>query len=289
MSKSVARITSARDMDDWVPPIDPGIGVKDVFLRHLSVKPGSIVPFGAAVLRWDVDAPPTVRIKINDEFVDQVGSMVVQPATSTTYRVLALSGQRSTELGRAELSVNVAACVGSELLNPQSFLTAVLTAAIGAMDGMYTDGPQIVEFQPGRITFRLRLRKDVNNFYDPDVRIDASFGLRVEGGRLLSASEQVTANVSVPWYAWFTPFAFPALAIALDMARDTATAGGHAAIREMVKLLEFLWVPQPGMRRHSIRVGRDANGSGTIELTDCPNGPLDDLPGLSENPIVADQ
>jgi hypothetical protein len=187
------------------------------------------------------------------------------------------------------LTVNNAACTRSELLNPQSFLTAVLTAAIGAMDGMYTDGPQVVEFQPNRITFRLRLRKDVNNFYDPNVSIDASFGLSVEAGRLRSVGEVVTASVSVPWYAWFTPFSFPALAIAIDMARDTAAAGGHAAIREMVKLLEFLWVPASGMRRHSVRVGRDANGAGTIELTDCPNGPLDELPGLSEIPVVSDQ
>lgn len=277
---------SLKDLEGAVPPIDPGIGVKEVFLRRLSVTPDAIGPFGAAVLSWEVDAPPQVRVKINSEFVEQTGSKVVQPAFSSTYRIVALSGSRSRELGHIDLTVDLSACSTSELNNPRALLEAPLTGMINAMEGMYTRGRQVVEFQENRITCRLNLGKEIEHFPDATVRINCSFGLGVNDGRLFSWGEQVSADVSVPKYTWFIPGAAFPLAIALDMARDTATAGGFTVISSLVQLLEFWWTPGEGMRRHSIRVGPSEDGAGRIDVTECPRHLLDRFAALDENRVV---
>lgn len=277
---------SLKDLEGAVPPIDPGIGVKEVFLRRLSVTPDAIGPFGAAVLSWEVEAPPQVRVKINSEFVEQTGSKVVQPAFSSTYRIVALSGSRSRELGHIDLTVDLSACSTSELNNPRALLEAPLTGMINAMEGMYTRGRQVVEFQENRITCRLNLGKEIEHFPDATVRINCSFGLGVNDGRLFSWGEQVSADVSVPKYTWFIPGAAFPLAIALDMARDTATAGGFTVISSLVQLLEFWWTPGEGMRRHSIRVGPSEDGAGRIDVTECPRHLLDRFAALDENRVV---
>jgi hypothetical protein len=287
--RSVRNIFSAlslEGLEDTVPPIDPGIGVKEVFLRRLDVEPDAIGPFGAAVLSWEVEAPPQVRVKINSEFVEQAGSRAVQPAYSSTYRVLYLSGSRTRELGHIDLTVDMSACSTDELHNPRSLLEAPLTANINAMEGMYTRGQQVVEFEVGRITCRLNLGKEIDYFPDPTIRIDCSFGLGVNDGRLVSRGEQVSADVSVPPYAWLMPGAVPGLAIALDMARDKATAGGFSVISAIVQLLEFWWTPADGMRRHSVRVGPSEDGAGKIEVTECPRRLLDRFAALDENRAV---
>jgi hypothetical protein len=282
----ISSALSLEDLEDAVPPIDPGIGVKDIFLRGLSIEPDAIGPFGAAVLSWEVEAPPQVRVKINSEFVEQAGSRVVQPASSSTYRVFALSGSRSSQLGQIGLAVDMSACSTYELLNPRSLLEGALTANINRMEGMYTRGQQVVQLQEGRITCRLNLGREIDHFPDPTIKINCSFGLGVNDGRLVSWGEQVSADVSVPKYAWLVPGAFPALAIALDMARDTATEGGFTVISSMIQLLEFWWAVADGMRRHSVRIRSSEDGVGTIEVTECPWKLLDRFAALDENRAV---
>ena len=272
------------DIDDDLGPMDPGIGVQDVFLRHLSVKPNAILPFGAAVLRWDVDAPPTVRISIDDEPVPQTGSKVVQPAFSTTYRVLATRGPRVTELGRVDLAVERSACSTSEFANPASLIATTLNAFITLVDDVSTLLPPVVTFQPNRITFQLTL----SGKWSSTIRIVASFGLTVMDGRLISTTNQVSADVQIPFYLWFVPGALPGLAIARDGAREKATAAGFVAIKRLVEVLEFYWAVPSGKARHSVRIGRTETGVGVLETTDCPTTPLDQLAELSENPIVSD-
>jgi hypothetical protein len=286
--RDIPSALSLEDLKDAVPPIDPGIGVSDTFLRGLSIEPDAIGPFGAAVLSWEVEAPPQVRVKINSELVEQAGSRVVQPASSSTYRVFAVSGSGSRQLGDIGLTVDLSACSTFELLNPRSLMEGALTNNINTMEGMYTRGRQVVEFQAGRITCRLNLGREIDYFPDPTIRINCSFGLGVNDGRLVSWGEQVSADVSVPWYAWTYPGAVPGLAIALDMARDTATEGGFTVISSMVQLLEFWWAVADGMRRHSVRVGPSEDGAGRIEVTECPRRLLDRFAALDENRAVID-
>jgi hypothetical protein len=124
-----------------------------------------------------------------------------------------------------------------------------------------------VSFAPGRIRLRLRLGKTINNFSDPSISIDASFGLAVHDGTLVAIAEQISVDVSVPWYAWLVPGAFPALAIALDGAREDAKKGAHDMIQGAAQVLNFFSTPPLGKRLSTVRVDAGNNG----ETTACTN------------------
>ena len=102
----------------------------------------------------------------------------------------------------------------------------------------------------------------------------------------MSSGEQVSAEVTVPKHAWLIPGAVPGLIIALSMAKDTATEGGFSAITQMIRLLEFWWSVANGMRRHSVRIGRNQDGTGNITVTECPRRLLDRFAVLEENRAV---
>jgi hypothetical protein len=166
------------------------------------------------------------------------------------------------------------------------------------LEGMHPDegrvprGRQVVEFAENRISCRLNLGAHVDppgpvDFIpDPTIRIDCSFGVAVDDGRLVSWGEQVSADVTFPPYAWLVPGAMPVLAIALDMARDKAEASGFDVIAALLQLLDFYTTPAKGMRRHSIRVGPTEDGAGQIAVTHCPEGLLDRFAALDENRVV---
>lgn len=255
-------------VDPLPPTIDPPI--QDVILRSLTVTPDEIEPFAAADLAWEVEAPPDVRLKINNEIVAQAGQRVVQPAASTTFRVYALKGSNKTLLGSVDLEVDLSSCSTFEMFNPQVTLHGALSGNIDRMDLVYSRSDPIVRFSPNRISFDLHLGAEVNNLPDPTIRIQASFGLGVVDGRLTSWGHQVSADVSVPWWAWSVPGALPGLAIALSDAEEEAVEQGENVISGLTALLEFLWAPQQDFRRHSVRVGVDQDGLGTIEVTECP-------------------
>ena len=257
------------------PTIDPP--VQDIILRSFSVTPDRVGPFGAASLAWEVEAPPDVRVKINSELVAQSGVRIVQPISSSTYRLYGLRGTNKTLLGAVDLDVELSSCSTFQMLNPQTTLQGALRANIDAMEDVYSRSDPVVSFAPHRISFDLHLGADINNFPDPTIRIKGSWGLGVSDGRLTSWGHQVSADVSVPWWAWSIPGAVPGLAIALSGAKDEAEEQGENVIVGLTALLEFLWATQEGFRRHSVRVGADDDGSGVIELTECPYDALQQI------------
>ena len=164
-----------------------------------------------------------------------------------------------------------------EMLNPQSLLEGALDRSISQMPGMYVRTPSTLRFTQGRISFKLNLGKDVDKFPDPTIKIDGSFGLDVEDGNLVSRSATAVADVGPSpdghgcSRALFRP---PAVH---HQRRGTGTPGPVGAldtIASMTNLLAFLWVTADGMRRHSVRIDVHDDGSGMIELTECPEEAL---------------
>ena len=275
-------LLGAPGIDNGFGPVDPDIGVKDIALLHLSVKPAKILPFGAAVLRWEVDAPPTVQITINDEAGPQSGTRVVRPTYSTTYRVLAKRGPRATELGRVDLEVDRSACTTTEFLNPASLIAANIDQAIAMRTDVSIAVPTRVTFQPNRVTCELFL----SGAKGSAIQVKASCGLTVSDGRVAATASQVSADVQIPWYIWMIPGGMIGAAIAKDAAIEKATAAGFAVINGVVRVVEGYWHPADGMARHHIRVGPSEDAGGVLETTDCPTTPLDQLAEFAENPII---
>lgn len=259
-------------------PIEAGTEIlTQVSLKSFAVTPATIGPFGAAMMRWEVDGPgPPFRfsVELNGQGVQRRGEQVVAPKASTTYVITARAFGVRAQLGSVRLTVDMSGCSTFEMLNPQTTLQGALNNAISQMAGVYHRRPPTVTFTPGRIGFQLLLGKDVNRFPDPTIRISGAFGLDIEDGVLVSRGTTVSAGVSFPWLAWAVPGAALALPIIIGNAKQEAETAGRTAISRMTALLGALWVTADGMRRHSVRVGVDRDGFGVIEATECPDTTL---------------
>jgi hypothetical protein len=240
-----------------------------VDLERLRVTPEAIGPFGVAVLDWRVTGPAGFRVELNGQPVQRADTRVVAPRVSQRYSLVASSGTVRRGLGSVGLTVDLDACMRFELNNPEALLSGALANAVDQMEGMsLLQGPQVT-FKPGEISFFLWLSKAIDKFPDPTVQIRGSFGLDVEDGGLVARGQKVTADVHVSRWAWLIPGAVPGLAIAINLAEDTARQGGRNAISGMVALLAFMWTPAAGMGRHDVQIDNE-DGFGVIRVRECP-------------------
>jgi hypothetical protein len=260
----------------------------EVELKSFTAKPTSIAPFGASVLSWSVSGPAGFHVKLDSQDVSKSGTRVVQPIGTTTYRLSAHAGQASRPLGTVTVTVDRSACVGYDIANPQSALTApVRSGILSSGDLSFRSDPGLsITFSPGRITMKLRLKKEQNNFPDPDVDIDASFGLAVHEGALVAIFEQISVDVSFPWWAWLAPGAPIGLGIAIDMAKDSARKKIHETIQGLLQILTFYGTPPSGMRLSTVRVDDGNNGAGVVEFTACPHDLLIKFSDISQAVIL---
>jgi hypothetical protein len=275
--------------DDLLDRDDASVEIlAEVKLIFFKSAPGTIGPFGASVLSWKVEGPPGFQVELNLLNVPKAGEKVVQPASSTTFRLSARAGRASRTLGYATVDVDSTGCeVNGPIVNPRSTLQAALRSGVQANPDVYfRSEPPAVSFAPGRISFGLRLQKRVNNFPDPDVDIDASFGLAVSDGALVAVGAQVTVDVSVPFWAWAIPGALPGLAIAIDMGKDSARKAGHEAVEGLVQLINFLATAPQGKRLRTVRIDDGNNGAGIIEVTACPDDLLRQFAAISESVLT---
>lgn len=242
-----------------------------VVLTSFKAEPSHIGPFGASHLSWKVEGPQGFQVRLNALPVGRAGDRIVQPASSTVYRLTAVAGQASKVLGTASVSVDATGCVTFEpVAKPRVTFAAALKAGALAEPGISLRSEPTVTFAPGRVSFALRLSKAIDWFPDPDVNIEASFGLGVVDGELVAIGEAVSADLTVPWYAWLAPGALPGLAIALDMGRDSARKSGHGAVEGLIQLLNFFTMPPSGKRVRTVRIDAGNGGDGIIEVTACP-------------------
>jgi hypothetical protein len=286
---------SARLQDQDGESDDPGVEILDqVSLKFFTANPSSIDPFGASTLRWQVDGPPGCRVKMDGLQVAKSGTRSVQPRQTHTFRLNATAGQASKFLGSATVNVNLAQCISRDSSLIDELVAGVLKQEIDKRDDIYFRGgskPQVT-IAPDRIRFVLRLASVLNNFPDPSVDIDVSFGLGVAADdlvffrrKLVPIAVSISVDVSVPWWAWLIPGAQIGLAIALDMARDSARKEMQAIVNRLVDevispFFRSLQVPDV-MEEHSARIFV-VEGFGTVEVTYCPG------PGLAadQGPIL---
>lgn len=254
------------DLDDTSVEI-----LGEVTLRSFTATPDHIGPFGASNLAWSVEGPPGFHLELVGIRVQKSGERLVMPAATTGYSLTAVAGQARRTLGRVTVTVDVVGCEAYEpLLKPGHTFRAALTNAVQGRPGISLRLPPSITFSPGRIEFNLRLRKSIDWFPDPTIEIDASFGLAVSDGALVAIGQIVSADASVPWYAWAAPGALPGLAIALDGAREDARKAGREAVEGLVQLLNAVAMAPPGKRNRTVRIDSGNAGFGIIEITACP-------------------
>jgi hypothetical protein len=266
-----------------------------VSLRSFTATPDQLDPFGAALVAWEVTGPghgTFYRLKLNGSFVPPRNERVVQPKTTTNYRLTAVSGSSIRALGNVTVDVDLSRCDMFQIPSAQNTIEGVLRSGVEAEEDIYfrtvlrtmngqitpvTSSPEVT-FSPGRIRFKLVLGKEVNNFPNPSIDIDVSFGLDVQDGDVVSSGEDIDIDVSVPFWAWALPGAIPGLALAIAAGKDSARRSMRNAIAGIAQLLNLLSQPARGFRRHSVTID---GGTGSILIQQCPYEPLTGLVAVS--------
>ena len=263
--------------------------LEGVNLEYFKASPERIGPFGAAMLSWKATGPAGFHLELNNINVTKTGTRAVQPISTFTYTLTAVAGQARRILGSVRVEVIATGCQSSQIVNPKSAIEAPLRAGVNNSGSTYFRGGNdlIVSFSPGRIRFQMKLSQSVNNFPDPDVDIDVSFGLKVEDGVLVPIGEQISVDISVPWWAWLIPGAPIGLAIAIDMGKDSAKKQMHEAVAGLAQLLTFFATFPAGLQLRTVRIDKDETGNnGIIEFTACPNKLLVDFANISGAIII---
>ena len=160
------------------------------------------------------------------------GTRSVQPRETHTFRLYAFAGQASKFLGLATVNVNLAQCISRESSLIDELVAGVLKQEIDKRDDIYFRNgskPQVT-ITPDSIRFILRLASVQNNFPDPSVDIDVSFGLGVAADDLVAFRRKlvpVAVNISVDALALGEG---TRLADALGAVHDAIVRNGHLAI-----------------------------------------------------------
>lgn len=174
------------------------------------VRPGD----GGALLSWEVELPTSCRgivsLALNNLTVGRTGSRQVHPVQSMLYTLVARGAGLSATLGSVRIVVDRTGCEQSEIL--ESDIVPQIQASVKASLNSYNNDPGTdnkvtqrretqVEVEPAGVTVRLRLTLAINNFWDPDVNVDATLtlGISPEGG-VLVAYRSFSVDVDWPWW-----------------------------------------------------------------------------------------
>jgi hypothetical protein len=213
-----------------------------------------------------------------EQQVENSGEQVVQPTSTTTDLLVAKAGVASKLIGSREVAFDSSNCQINSINNPAA---TVLQPVFANITGdLSFRSPSVVTFSPGHIRMQLYLSKSVNDFPDPYVDIDASFGLAVHDvGQLSlavpqraleSTDEQINVNIYLPlWAEFLFGAAFELWVIATNAQEDVRTKM-QDLIQGIVQYLNFHLTPPEGFRMSSVRVDQDNNGNGILETTECP-------------------
>ena len=260
-----------------------------VFLDYFRAEPTTIKPFEFSTLSWKVDGPVGFGVKINISPVAKKGTKTVQPESSETYRLYAHAGRYSAFLGCVTVGVDVSQCISARNDFVEEFIQIGLKQSIDDDPNLYfRDGhpqPEVI-VTPNKIRFILKLKAEQDDFPNPDVDIDASFGLAVSvedaitifnERKIVPVNVDVKVNVSFPWYVWLIPGAVIGLSIAINMEQDKAVQKIKASIPDIIERAILVLIQEPtGMEPHTVRIYPDGQ-IGVVEVTFCP---LETPPGV---------
>jgi hypothetical protein len=264
-----------------------------VELKSFEANPSNIKPFGFSILSWRVEGLRGFHVELQHQYVPKIGEKVITPPITGIYELSAHTKDASVALGQVQVVVDTSGCVMQPaMLNPKAYLEEALRGAIEDNPELYfqsySDDTQVHYFYPtvsfpyGRIAFSLRLYARSGKWYipDPAIHIDASFGLAVEAGSLIPVNEQISVDVSFPWYAWNWASAI-ALAMAIEDGEKMAKKYTEDGIFGLTQLINFYAVPPKGKRIRTVYISEGVNGIGAINVTSCPYDLIKDFANVS--------
>lgn len=182
---------------------------------RFAADPTAIRAGEATVLRWSVDTsgcarPGLAGLTLNGAPVSASGTRELRPSGTITYRLVARSMGIVRSLGRLEITVDDSSCNPVEL--PESEVAPLIQGSVKSSIEAYNADPATknkvtlrrdptADIEPDGIVIRLRMKLEINNFFDPDVDVDARIRVAVSTeSRALVFYQSFTVDVDWPWW-----------------------------------------------------------------------------------------
>ncbi|MBS1713758.1 MAG: hypothetical protein JST30_05420 [Armatimonadetes bacterium] len=182
-------------------------------LVHFGADKSSVKAGETVTVSWDVDVPATcgLSVRLNHGQVPRKGSRTIHPVRSVFYRLDCGAAGVSQTLGTVGISVDTSGCVVREI--PEDLVRPEVLASVDQSLAEYNADPKnkdhpvskrkesVVEIEPSGIVLRLRLKLAIDNFFDPDVDVDAriDIGMSPEG-QVLAVYKSFAVDVDWPWW-----------------------------------------------------------------------------------------
>ncbi len=245
-------------------------------LLSFTADPTQMLPFGQSTLRWNVKAPPNVRIKLNGSQVAAQGSMTANPVETRNYTLTAnSSGGLTSQLAQVTVAVDTSACVADVVTeaNVRTQVLAVVNAMLAMDNRVVERRPTEVEVTPEGIELKVRLEVKLDNKPNPDFNIDALIGVRVDENGLVAFFRKFDADLDFSFWEDVLifsvgavvggPFLHLAIAIAESNAQSEARQQILAGIQNGLNLISQ-FIPE-GWAPHRVIMG-----DGQVDVWRCP-------------------
>jgi hypothetical protein len=167
----------------------------------------------SVTISWNVEFPARcgLTVRLNHTQVPRQGSRIIRPVRSVQYRLDVGAAGLSKFLGLVNVAVDASSCVQREI--PEDVVRPDILASVDASLAEYNANPEnkdhkvskrretVVEIEPDGIVLRLRLKLAINNFFDPDVDVDARVGIGMSPeGKVLAFYRSFAVDVDWPWW-----------------------------------------------------------------------------------------
>jgi hypothetical protein len=214
-----------------------------VELHSLTATPGTIAPFAASKIAWNVSGPAGFTLRLDSAQVPKVGSKLVTPINSHDFQLKALAGRFTQPLGTVVVSVDQSVCRIAPIPNTVILQTvaANIEDILSRTMGASRRRPDILTMDETGIGIDLAFTQKVKVYPDPDVDIRAHWHYRLFGGQLEDVMDSLSVKVKFASWLWALPWNYPGLPLAKAIAEDNLrtsitlqAADGAAAIESMV-------------------------------------------------------
>jgi hypothetical protein len=167
----------------------------------------------AVTISWDVDVPSTcgLSVRLNFAQVPKSGSRVIHPVRPVSYRLDAGASSVSKLLGVVNIDVDSSNCSLIEI--PEDLVRPGVLQSVDEEIAAYNADPDnsgrkaskrretVFEIEPDGLVVKLRLKIALNNFFDPDVDVDAKIAVGVSPeGKPLAFYRSFSVDVDWPWW-----------------------------------------------------------------------------------------
>lgn len=253
--------------------------LENVDLVSFTAAPPQISPFGASELKWTVTGPPTAFfVRLNATTVARNGQEIVEPAQTATYRLSAVAEGVTKFLGIVTVKVDKSACQVNSLFNPEIAIRGFLAGQLAGRSDVTVQTDPAVTFSPGTIAVKLQF-----GVTHGDATIDATLGLRIQGGHVVSEPTLIYADIAFPVWLQLLSVGSPSVRNAMVQGKATVRKAAQDLVTGVGEFVDFLATFPRGFVKNSVSIGVDDQGHGTIDIQACPNDLLVALTGLSAN------